>query len=167
MPQDFFKLSKRTNKDILTLEMQEIFKNSEKFQLGIWFVLILMLDVSAEHTEENHATFRKFRDFYLIESRKNVRIKTKQEKDFWNFTIFMEDCVFDRYFAKLFQPKSESFKKQVKVCFFHWVMIYLVWGRHWYCNWPNIYFLPFLNLLMNIILEKCTQIARKSALKSA
>ena len=62
--------------------MQEIFKNLEKFQLGIWFVLILMLDVSAEHTEENHATFKKFRDFYLIESRKNVRIKTKQEKDF-------------------------------------------------------------------------------------
>ena len=82
MPQDFFKLSKRTNKDILTLEMQEIFQNLEKFQLGISFVLILMLDVSAEHTEENHATFRKFRDFYLIESRKNVRIKTKQEKDF-------------------------------------------------------------------------------------
>ena len=86
MPQDFFKLSKRTNKDILTLEMQKTLKNPENFQLGICFVLILMLDVSAEHTEENHATFRRFRDFYLIESRKNVRIKTKQEKDFLKYS---------------------------------------------------------------------------------
>ena len=75
-------------KDILTLEMQKTLKNPENFQLGICFVLILMLDVSAEHTEENHATFEKLRDFYSIESRKNVRIKTKQEKDFLKFYHF-------------------------------------------------------------------------------
>ena len=30
----------------------------------------------------------------------------------------MENCVIDRYFAKLCQPKSESFKKTGKTLFF-------------------------------------------------
>ena len=56
-------MSKHENRDILTLEMQKISKNSENFQLRTCFVLILMLDVSAEQTEENHATYKRLRDF--------------------------------------------------------------------------------------------------------
>ena len=111
-----------------------------------------MLDVSAEHTEENHATFRKFRDFYLIESRKNVRIKTKQEKDFLKFFVYGKLC-FWKILSKTLSTEIRELQKKVKV-FLELRMVYLIWGRHWY--WLNIYFLPFLNLLMNIILEKCT-----------
>ena len=62
--------------------MQKIFKNAEKFQLGIWFVLILMLDVSAEHTEENHATFRKFRDFVWLSRARTSESKQNKKKIF-------------------------------------------------------------------------------------
>ena len=70
--------------------MQKIFKNAEKFQLGIWFVLILMLDVSAEHTEENHATFRKFRDFVWLSRARTSESKQNKRKIFWNFLEFLQ-----------------------------------------------------------------------------
>ena len=109
--------------------MQKNFENAENFQLGIWFVLILMLDVSAEHTEENHATFWRFRDFVWFSSAKTSEWKQNKKKIFWG--IFLFSCIlisndfygklcFWQILCKLCQPKSESFKKkQIKVFFFY------------------------------------------------